>query len=104
MFKEVNDMIGKKIKYYRLKKGLTTEQLAVAIGCTEAAVSLYENEEREPSTDVCKKIVIFLDIPWVELLPRNDYELKFDHASFRKNKKQPKRTSICRCTRHLGLD
>ena len=36
-------MIGKKIKYYRLKKGLTTEQLAKAIGCTKAAISLYEN-------------------------------------------------------------
>ena len=90
MFTEVENMIGKKIKYYRLKKGLTTEELAKAIGLTKAAVSLYENEEREPSDDICKNIANALDIPWVELLSRNSDKLKFNHVSFRKKQKASK--------------
>ena len=83
-------MIGKKIKYYRLKKGLTTEELAKAIGLTKAAISLYENEEREPSDDICKKIAHALDIPWVALLSRNSVKLEFNHVSFRKKQKASK--------------
>ena len=91
MFTEVEDMIGKKIKYYRLKKGLTTEELAKAIGCTKAAVSLYENDEREPSDDVCKSIAAALDIPWIELLSRCKDKLVFNHVSFRKKQKASKK-------------
>lgn len=84
-------MIGKKIKYYRLKKGLTTEELAKAIGCTKAAISLYENEEREPGDDVCKNIATVLDIPWVELLSRNNGKIEFNHVSFRKKHRTSKK-------------
>lgn len=83
-------MIGKKIKYYRLKKGMTTEELAKAIGCTKAAISLYENEKRKPSIDICKNIANALDIPWTELLPRNNSNLVFNHVSLEKNKKTQK--------------
>ena len=91
MFTEVKSMMGKKIKYYRLKKGLTTENLAAAIGCTKAAISLYENEEREPSIDVCKKIADVLGIPWIELLSRNENKLVFNHIGFRKKQKASKK-------------
>ena len=91
MFTEVENMIGKKIKYYRLKKGLTTEELAKAIGLTKAAVSLYENEEREPSEDICKNIANALDIPWIALLSRNSDKLVFNHVSFRKKQKASKK-------------
>ena len=91
MFTEDTNMIGKKIKYYRLKKGLTTEQLAKAIDCTKAAVSLYENDEREPNEDICKKIAFALDIPWIELLSRNNDKLVFNHISFRKKQKASKK-------------
>ena len=84
-------MIGKKIKYYRLKKGMTSEELAKAIGCTKAAISLYENEEREPNEAICKKIAKALGVPWVELLSRKSKELVFDHASFRKRQKASKK-------------
>lgn len=91
MFTEVKNMIGKKIKYYRLKKGMTTEELAKAIGCTKAAISLYENEEREPSSVVCKSIADALNIPWIELLSRDDGGLVFNHVSFRKKQKASKK-------------
>lgn len=90
MFTEVSNMIGKKIKYYRLKKGMTTEELAKAIGCTKAAISLYENGEREPSAKNCKSIASALDVSWIQLFSRNDQELKFDHKNFRKIQKASK--------------
>lgn len=80
-------MIGKRIKYYRLKKGLTIEELAKAIDCTKAAVSLYENGEREPNPTICKNIAKALGVSWIQLLSRTDAELKFDHNNFRKIKK-----------------
>lgn len=84
-------MIGKKIRYYRLKRGLTTEELAKAIGYTKAAISLYESEEREPDEKTCLKIANALDIPWVELISRDDNELVFDHIGFRKKQKASKK-------------
>ena len=84
-------MVGKKIKYYRLKKGLTSEQLAKEVGCTKAAISLYESEEREPSKEICKIIADVLGVPWVELISRSDNKLVFDHISFRKKQKASKK-------------
>ena len=77
-------MVGKKIKYYRLKKGLTTEQLAKDAGCTEADILLYESEEREPSNETCKNIAAALGVPWVALISRSNNKLVFDHISLRK--------------------
>ena len=91
MFTEVIIMVGKKIKYYRLKKGLTSEQLAKEVGCTKAAISLYESEEREPSKEICKIIADVLGVPWVELISRSDNKLVFDHISFRKKQKASKK-------------
>lgn len=91
MLTEVKSMIGKKLKYYRLKKGMTVEELAKAINCTKAAISLYENEEREPNNDICKKIAKVLNIPWIELLSRNSDNILFDHISFRKKQKASKK-------------
>lgn len=84
-------MIGKKIKYYRLKKGMTIEDLAQELNCTKAAISLYESEDREPSADICKKIAKALDIPWIELLSRENDKLVFNHISFRKKQKASKK-------------
>ena len=91
MLTEVKNMIGKKIKYYRLKNGMTTEELAKAIGCTKASISLYENEEREPNADICKKLASALGVSWTELLSRNKETLVFDHACFRKKQKATKK-------------
>ena len=91
MFTEEETMDGRRIKYYRLKKGLTTEALAKAIGCTKAAISLYESGEREPNAETIKKIADTLSVPWVELLPSNNNNLFFNHADFRKIQKASKK-------------
>ena len=83
-------MVGKRIKYYRLKKGLTTEELASKIGCTKASISLYENDEREPSNEILKKIASALNVSWVQLLS-HDQNLTFEHVSFRKKQRANKK-------------
>ena len=84
-------MAGKKIKYYRLKKGLTTEELANKLGCTKAAISLYENDERDPDNDTLQKIADILDVSWIQLLSTKNEKLEFEHISFRKKQKATKR-------------
>ena len=91
MFTEEENMDGKKIKYFRLKNGLTSEELANRVGCTKAAISLYESEEREPSEEISKKIAEVLGVPWIELFSRANSELKFNHISFRKKQKASKK-------------
>lgn len=84
-------MAGKKIKYYRLKKGLTSEELANKIGCTKAAISLYESDERDPGNEMLQKIADALDVSWIQLLSTNNKKLEFEHVSFRKKQKATKR-------------
>lgn len=84
-------MVGKKVKYYRLKKGMTSEELAKKVGCTKAAISLYESGDREPNSEVLKKIADILDVSWIKLLSNEDNKLNFEHVSFRKKQKASKR-------------
>lgn len=83
-------MIGKRIKYYRLKKGLTCEELANKIGITKTLISLYENGERDPNSESCQKIADALGISWIKLMSRDDASLTYDHRSFRKKQKASK--------------
>ena len=96
MFTEEKYMNGKKIKYHRLRKGLTTEQLASIVGCTKAAISLYESDERKPNNEVCMKIAKALDVPWIELLSNSNESLAFNHISFRKKQKASKGYKIAK--------
>ena len=77
-------MVGKKIKYYRLKKGLTSEQLAKSIGCTKASISLYESDERAPNNEILQKIADALDVSWIHLIDDENKELTFEHLPPRK--------------------
>lgn len=86
---EDNSMIGKKIKYYRLKRGLTLDELATNIGCSKAAISLYENDEREPNVDIIKKIAKALGISWASLIDNDTSKLNFVHIGFRKKQSVP---------------
>ena len=103
-------MIGKKIKYYRLKQGLTTEELAKALGCTKAAISQYENEEREPNVEICKKIAEVLNVDWSKLLSNDNNKLVFKHFSFRKKQSASKKDTDLlqldiesQCTNHVAI-
>lgn len=84
MLTEVKNMYGKKIKYFRLKAGLTLDELAKKLSCTKAAVSQYENGHRDPDQTTLEKISKIFHISWSDLLTRDNLEVKFDHCSFRK--------------------
>lgn len=47
---------GEKLRSLRLKKGETQQELANAIGVTDAAISQYELGQRVPSDEVKIKI------------------------------------------------
>ena len=52
--------IGKKLKEYRVKEGLTQKELADKLHITYQAVSRWENDEAEPSFDMLKDICEYL--------------------------------------------
>jgi len=45
-----------KLKDYRLKHGLTAEQLALAVGVTKATICRYEKGKRKPKDEIMRKI------------------------------------------------
>ena len=53
--------IGKRIKELLEKKGITQKELALKVGCTEAAISHYIKGDRIPRSSVMTKIAIALD-------------------------------------------
>lgn len=84
-------MTGKRIKYYRLKRGLTTLELANKIGCTKGAISLYESDERTPDNETLQRIADALGISWIQLLSFENEKIEFEHISFRKKQKATKK-------------
>ena len=64
---------GEYLKAERLLRNLSQEKLAKAIGITQQAISLYENNTNEPTIGICEKIADFYEITVDELIGR-DYE------------------------------
>lgn len=77
-------MIGKNIKYYRLMKGISQEDLAQKIGLNKMAVSNYENDKRNPDITTIQGIANALDISLTALLTQQDQQLCIHHGEFRK--------------------
>ncbi len=64
------------IKYYMFQCGYTQRELAEKSGCTEAAISRYIKNQREPMLPILKRIAEALNIPVVYLLEETKYTLK----------------------------
>lgn len=60
--------LGEKIKHLRVKKGMTQEDLASAIGSTKASISNYERNVRIPQYSILFTIADVLDVPMSELI------------------------------------
>ena len=58
-------LIGKRLREARKAHNLSAEQLGNMIGVTKAAVSLYENEKRNPKMDI--NVLVIKDGKFVEL-------------------------------------
>ena len=66
------NMLGKRIKELRKKKGLTQKDLALYLGVSDRAVGYYENEQRTPPPDILQKIADFFNVSVDYLLGRTD--------------------------------
>lgn len=66
---------SKKMKELRIANGLTQKQLADSLNVSQNAVYNWENEKREPSLDMIKKIAKVFDFPLYLLLDDN-FELE----------------------------
>ena len=64
---------GEYLKNERLFRKISQTKLANAIGVTQQAISLYENNTNEPTIGVCERIADFYGITIDELIGR-DYE------------------------------
>lgn len=65
-------MIGDNIKSLMKLNGYTQKQLAMRAGCTEAAISKYVNNEREPSITILKNLAIALGLSVDKLISGAD--------------------------------
>ena len=80
-------MLGKNLKYYRLKNNMTKRALADAIGVTPMPITNYENGDRNPNMDTLKLLANALNIKVTDFLANTGGELQFSHGKFRKGSK-----------------
>ena len=62
------------LKEKRIKKGMTQQEVADAIGITDMAVSYYESGQRIPKPAMAKKLGELLGFDWTELYEEDDGE------------------------------
>lgn len=84
-------MIGKNIKYYRLKNRMTKAELAKRAGLSAMAITHYEKDERNPDFDVMNKLAEALKIPVALFIEHRCDEGDFTYNEFRTNKRMNKR-------------
>ena len=77
-------MIGRNVKYYRLVKQMSQEELANIVGTSKMAISNYETGKRNPTYDICRKLSSALGISLSMLLEKTNTDLKIKHGAFRK--------------------
>lgn len=78
-------MLGKNIKYYRLKKNMSMKSLAAACGVTPMTISNYENGNRKPDIETINKLAEILGVHVVDFLSVRNAGLTFNHKEFRKH-------------------
>lgn len=67
---------GSKLKQYRLKLGLSQDELAKKLNTTKQVISRYENEQRSPKISVAVEIAEKLGLPLDSLIDdRKDLDL-----------------------------
>ena len=56
------DTQGTRIKHYRQLKGWNQQDLAIAVQAKQSTVSMLENDEMNPSTDLLKRLALALGV------------------------------------------
>lgn len=86
----MSTFIGKNIKLFREKMGVSQEEIADYCGIKREILSYYENEKREVSLLHLEKISEFLNIDLESFLEENPSEIQPDLAlAFRANELTP---------------
>lgn len=80
-------MLGKNLKYYRLKNNLSMKELGDLVNVSSMTINYYEKEERKPNMDMLKALAKALHVRVTDFLANRDESLVFCHAEFRKNSK-----------------
>ena len=65
-------MQGTNIKAVRLRRGMSQQELADAIGVTKSTISKYEKGQREPKYNVLRGIAAALGVDWTDLVPADE--------------------------------
>lgn len=78
-------MIGKNLKYYRLKNGFTMKALGEMVGVTGMAISNYESGKRIPDLNTSRALASVLKVRLADLIKADGDKLEFCHGNFRKN-------------------
>ncbi|MBS4462215.1 transcriptional regulator [Aerococcaceae bacterium zg-B36] len=89
--------LSKAIKYYRIKKGLTQEELGEIIGFTKYSIKRWESGESQPQKDNLEKIAQALEVDIYELTkerPTAEFNVKRVVEKLNKAKKMTKNQTI----------
>ena len=60
--------LGKKIKEFRLEKGLSQPQLAKLVGVSSGMISIWENDVNEPKASYIKALAVVFEVSADDLL------------------------------------
>ena len=74
-------MINENIKYYRKRKGISQEEMAVKLHVVRQTVSKWENGISIPDADVLIHIADLLEVSVYQLLDLNETSLKEESLS-----------------------
>ncbi len=77
-------MFSKNLRYFRLKKRLSLQELADQAGCTRMAISNYESGNRKPDMAMVKKLADILGVRVIDFIQTHGESLSFQHGEFRK--------------------
>lgn len=83
-------MFEKNLKYYRLKKNMSMNDLAKHCGVTAMAISNYESGKRKPDMKTINKLAEALGIYVADFLTSRNAGLTFKHCEFRKKSSMSK--------------
>lgn len=67
--------LGRRVRHWRLVKGLTLRHLAERVGCSESLLSKVENDRAAPSLSTLHKLAAVLDMNLSDLLGSGESEI-----------------------------
>lgn len=67
-------ILGQRIKELREERGITQQELAKIIGCSDGAISLWEKDINEPKATYIVALADYFNVSTDYLLGRKDFD------------------------------